>query len=251
MFVIKLSVCIDAVYSGKNFIESMREVKALGYDAFEFWEWWNKDIEQIDAARKELNMQVAALCTKFISLVDPSVRDKYMEGLKETIPIAKKLGCKTIISQVGDELIGVSREKQHESLVCGLKEAAPLLEAEGLTLVIEPLNLTVDHAGYYLWESDEAGDIIAKVSSPNVLMLFDIYHQQIMEGDVVRRSIKHMKSIGHMHAAGTPGRHELDDGELNYTYIFKALKEAGYKGYVGLEYFPTREEKDGLTIAKG
>jgi len=244
----KFSVCIDAVYSGKDFVNSMREVKSLGYDAIEFWEWWSKDIDKIDAARKELSLEVAALCTKFVSLTDPSKRSEYLAGLKETISVAKKLGCKTIISQVGDELKGASREEQHNSLVDGLKNAATLLEGEDLTLVIEPLNLTVDHAGYYLWESDEAGEIIAKVGSPYILMLFDIYHQQIMEGDVTRRSIKHLKAIGHMHAAGTPGRHELDIGELNYHYIFSALKEAGYKGYVGFEYFPKREAKDGLYI---
>jgi len=244
----KYSICIDAIYSGKDFIESMKEVKSLGYDAIEFWEWWSKDIDKIDLARKELGLHVAALCTKFVSLVDPSKRDEYIAGLKETLPVAKKLGCKTIISQVGDEVQGLSREEQHQSLVDGLKVAAPLLESEDLTLVIEPLNLTVDHAGYYLWQSDEAGDIIAKVGSPNVLMLFDIYHQQIMEGDVTNRSIKHLKAIGHMHAAGTPGRHELDIGELNYNYIFNAINEAGYTGYIGFEYFPKREAKDGLSV---
>jgi hydroxypyruvate isomerase len=242
----KISVCVEAVYNKKDFIASMREVKSLGIDAVEFWSWWDKDIDKINAARKELDLNIAAFCTKMVSLVDPSQRKTYISGLEETVPVAKKLGCKTIISQVGNELPSLSREAQHKSLVKGLKKCSHFLEAEGLTLVIEPLNIRVDHKGYYLWESDEAADIVSEVGSPNVLMLFDIYHQQIMEGDVIRRSIRHLNAIGHMHAAGNPGRNELDSGELNYMAIFDALQSSGYTGYVGLEYFPVREAKEGL-----
>ena len=242
----KLSVCVEALYNGKDFANSMSEIKSLGIDAVEFWSWWDKDIDKMNRARKELDMHISTFCTKMISLVDPSVRPEYISGLKESIAVAKTLGCKCLISQVGNEREGVSREDQHKSLVARLKECAPILENEDITLVIEPLNTTVDHAGYYLWESDEGAEVVHEVNSPKVRMLFDIYHQQIMEGDVIRRSTKHIDSIGHIHAAGNPGRHELDIGELNYRAIFAALDEAGYKGYIGLEYFPLQEAKIGL-----
>ncbi|MCL2462934.1 MAG: TIM barrel protein [Defluviitaleaceae bacterium] len=243
----KFSVCVEAVYNGRDFVSSMREIKSLGYDAFEFWGWWDKDIDRINAARQELDMRAAAFCTRFISLTEPSARQAYIEGLKESVQAAKKLGCDTLISQVGADLPGVPRHEQHKSVVDGLKACAPLLEAEGVTLVIEPLNLSVDHAGYYLWQSDEAAEIVGETASPRVKMLFDIYHQQISEGDVTRRIRKNLDLIGHMHAANTPGRHELDAGELNYRYIFEEIDAAGYDGYMGLEYFPVREPKNGLT----
>ena len=242
----KLSVCIDAVYNGWDPAEVMRELKTLGVGAVEFWSWWDKDVERIDILRREFDIKICAFCTKMVSLTDSSQRAVYLAGLKETILVAKKLGCGLVISQVGNEITDVPRETQHMSIVDGLKMCAPMLEGEGITLVFEPLNILVDHAGYYLWQSDEAAEIVSEVGSPNVRMLFDIYHQQVMEGDVIRRSIKLLGAIGHMHAAGNPGRRELDIGEINYSNVFTALETAGYAGYVGLEYFPERDPNNGL-----
>ena len=234
----KISVCIDALFSGKDFVESMRAVKASGINAFEFWVWWTKDLQQIKNAKEELGMELAGFCTKFVSLVDPSQRDLYLAGLKESIEAAKILGCKNLITQVGNEISGVSREEQHKSLVEGLKACVPILEKEGVTLLVEPLNITVDHKGYYLSSSAEAFEIIDEVASANVKVLFDIYHQQIMEGNLIANISNNIKKIGHFHAAGTPGRHELSTGEIDYPNVFKAIDGTGYMGFTGLEYFP-------------
>ena len=242
----KLSVCVDAVYDGKDFIDSMRSVRGCGIDSIEFWCWWDKDIDAVNSARKELGLTIAAFCTKFISLTDPAQREDYIAGLVETLAVAQKLDCKTIITQVGEDRKDVPAAEQHKSIVEGLKACVPYLEKAGVTLVFEPLNTKIDHMGYYLWSSDEGADIVDEVGSPYVKMLFDLYHQQIMEGDIIRRSTQYLDKIGHMHAAGNPGRHELDDGEINYKGVFDALKAAGYKGHVGLEYFPVQAPETGL-----
>ena len=161
-----------------------------------------------------------------------------MAGLGESIGAATRLNCPTLISQVGDFRRGVPRERQHACLVDGLKEAAPMLEAAGITLVIEPLNELVDHAGYYLVRSDEAFEIIDEVGSPRVKVVFDIYHQQISEGQLIANITANIDKIAHFHAAGNPGRHELTIGELHYPSIFKAIQGTGFDGYVGLEYWP-------------
>ena len=148
---------------------------------------------------------------------------------------------------MGDFRPDVDRQKQHDCLVEGLREAAPILENAGITLVIEPLNELIDHAGYYLIRSDEAFQIIDKVGSPNVKVVFDIYHQQISEGNVIRNLTRNIDSIAHFHAAGNPGRHELTVGELNYRAIFDAIAETSYNGFVGLEYWPVNEPEVGLT----
>lgn len=132
----------------------------------------------------------------------------------------------------------------------GLKACVPYLEESGITLVVEPLNVRVDHAGYYLYSSDEAAGIMREVGSPYVKMLFDIYHQQITEGDLIRRIREYIPYIGHFHAAGNPGRHELYDGEIDYRKVFAAIGETGYDGYIGLEYFPEDEVEKGLAFAK-
>lgn len=204
----------------------------------EFWGWWDKDLDALVAAQKSNDLAISACCTRFISLVDPVVRKDYLQGVSESINAAKQLGTSTLISQVGDFRSGVSRAEQHQSLVDGLRQAAPLLEEAGITLVIEPLNELVDHAGYYLVKSDEAFEIIDEVQSPNVKVVFDIYHQQISEGHLIHNIVSNIDKIGHFHAAGNPGRNELQRGEICYPRIFEAIQDTGYEGYVGLEYWP-------------
>lgn len=245
----QLSVCIDALFEGVDETEAIARVAEAGINAFEFWCWWEKDLDRIVSARDQHSMTIAACCTRFVSLVDPKLRDNYLQGLQESIVAAQQLGCRTLISQVGDFRPGVSREDQHRSLVEGLTEAAPLLQAAGITLVIEPLNELVDHVGYYLVRSDEAFEIVDAVASDNVKVVFDIYHQQISEGHVIDRLTKRIDAIGHFHAAGNPGRHELTRGELNYPEIFAAIAATNYNGYVGLEYWPQSDPVAGLRRA--
>lgn len=240
------SVCIDAVLGGLPVDQAVQIVSSAGISAFEFWGWWDKDLDAVRRTRDQFQMQISACCTKFISLVDPTTRAAYLQGLEESIAAAKSLDCRTLISQVGDFRPGVSREAQHQCLVEGLKAAAPMLESEGITLVIEPLNELVDHAGYYLVRSDEAFEIIDEVASNHVKVVFDIYHQQISEGNVITHLTRHMDSIAHFHAAGNPGRHELTVGELHYPSIFDAIAKTDYAGFVGLEYWPIHDAEDGL-----
>lgn len=242
----KFSVCTDAVFGGMNTADAMRAVKSCGINAVEFWGWWDKDINGIDKARRELNMSIAAICTRFISLTNPSLRNNYLKGLSETIAVAKKLGCTRIISQVGNA--GVSPDADKQSVIDGLKQCAGMLGDAGMVLVIEPLNTKIDHAGYFLESSAEGAEIVAEVGSPNVKLLFDFYHQQITEGGILRNSLALFDSIGHFHAAGVPGRNELDTGEINYINVFSELdKRFPDNGkFIGLEYFPKKDPVEGL-----
>lgn len=242
-----ISVCLDAVYNGRDIIESMKEVKELGIKKFEFWSWWDKDnLDEINKLKNQLGLDISTFCTKFASLVDQNKRTDYIEGLKESIEVAKFLGCKKLITQVGNDL-RTAREEQRKSLIEGLKACVPFLEKAGITLLIEPLNTFLDHKGYYLYSSDEAFGIIDEVASPYVKVLFDIYHQQIMEGNIIKRISGNINKIGHFHAAGNPGRHELYFGELNYNEIFKAIDALGYNDDIGFEYFPLEAPAKGLT----
>lgn len=244
----KISVCVDALYKGKDLFESLEKIKASGQDAFEFWSWWDKDLDKLKQTKEKLGMEVTSFCTRFISLVDPDQREAYIEGLKESIAVAKILGCKTLITQTGDET-GQSREAQHQALVEGLKACAPILEESGITLLVEPLNRKVNHKNYYLYRSDEAFEIIDQVGSKYVKVLFDIYHQQITEGDIINRIKGNIDKIGHFHAAGVPDRSELYYGELNYNEIFKEINQLGFKGYIGYEYFPKDTPETGLKLS--
>ena len=245
------SVCIDAVLGELSISEATKVVSQCGIGAFEFWGWWDKNLEEIEAACRDNNLVISACCTKFVTLVDPARRDEYLAGLAETINAAKRLGVKTLISQVGDFRPGVDRSEQHQSLVDGLKAAAPMLKDSDVTLVIEPLNELVDHAGYYLVRSDEAFRIIDSVACENVKVVFDIYHQQISEGHVINNIVANIDKIGHFHAAGNPGRNELTRGELHYPSIFEAISQTSYEGFVGLEYWPKHDAAAGLKKVAG
>lgn len=243
----RFSPCIDALFFQKDIpvYDQISLMKQCGFSHIEFWSWWDKDLAMIEKAITDMNMEITAICTKFVSLVDEYARDQYIEGIVESIDVAKRLGAKMLISQVGDE-IGVAREKQYASIVSGLKACEPYLTESGITLVIEPLNHMVDHPGYYLTSSDEAAQIIKEVNSPAIKMLFDIYHQQVSEGHVTKRLQEYLPYIGHIHIADNPGRDRPGTGELNYHYILQRLRELQYDGYIGLEYFPQEDVKDSL-----
>ena len=241
----KVSICVDAVFRGKDFGQSLNDMSTVGVKAFEFWSWWDKDLASIRRAKERLNLAPIACCTRFISLVYASKRAEYLQGLRESIRAAQQIGCKTLISQVGNDL-GTSRYAQKRNLIEGLRACVPLLEKEDILLVFEPLNTLVDHPGYYLTSSEEAFEIVEAVGSPKVKVLFDIYHQQIMEGNLIQRITENIDQIGHFHAAGNPGRHELYYGEINYPELFRAIDASGYQGYVGFEYFPLDEPLQGI-----
>lgn len=241
------SVCIPAVFAGKAPDSALCHVAAAGFARYEIWSWWDQDIDACMKAQKENGLEIAAVCTFFISLTDPACREAYKDGLKKTIEVCKKLGCKTVISQVGQERKNVPRALQHASIVEGLKECAAMLEENDITLVFEPLNTKIDHPGYYLWSSAEAFEIEEEIGSSHVKVLFDLYHQYIMDDLSADEIVKNMDKIGHFHMAGYPGRHEpLIDSEIDYKTILKAIEDSGYQGSIGLEYFPVYDAAEGL-----
>ena len=243
---LKASICIDAVLEQMSTTQAMQLAAELGYPAIEFWKWWEKDIDELLRTRDALGLQIAACCTRFVSLVDPSRRDEYLEGLAESVQVAQRLGCPTLISQVGDFRPGVPRQEQHACLVEGLQAAVGVLSGSGVTLAIEPLNELIDHPGYYLVRSSEAFEIVAAVNHPQIKVTFDIYHQQISEGHIIANLQADIEHIAHFHAAGNPGRHELTRGELDYPAIFDSIRQTSFDGFVGLEYWPVEAPEIGL-----
>lgn len=237
---------MDAVFRGVPQEEAIRRSAACGYRAVEFWGWWGRDLDALEDALGTSSVRLATFCTRFVSLVDRARRSEYIEGLSETLDVAARFGVSRIISQVGSELPDLAREDQQQSIVEGLVECAPMLEKAGVTLLVEPLNLLVDHKGYFLSRSAEAFDIVSAVDNTHVRVLYDIYHQQITEGNLISTIRRHLPLIGHFHAAGNPGRHELTTGEIRYEQVLAELRAAAYEGFVGLEYFPVEDPEAGL-----
>ena len=231
----KYSVCIDAVFMGNcSCVEAMRKVKEAGYQAVEFWSWWDKDMEEIRRAKTELGLEVAAFCTEFGNPGDAGRRQEYLEGLKRSMEAAEKLDCSVLIAQAGWEYDsfskGITRSRHRADFLKTMEKAAKLVETTGITLVIEPLNLLVDHPGYHLSSSLDAFDVVDQIGSRQVKVLFDIYHQQITEGNLIMNITEHLDRIGHFHAAGNPGRTEITKGEIHYRHLLEELEQRKYDG---------------------
>jgi hydroxypyruvate isomerase len=235
------------IFADRPFGERIECVAQAGLRAFEFWDWPTKDISLINERRQLHNLEVAAFIMEPRGcLVNADADAELRQGVSRSIATAQILGCQNLIVLVGRESSALSRQEQHDNIVRGLRQVAPLAEDAGVTLPIEPLNVSVDHAGFYLSSSQEAFQIIEEVGSPNVKVLFDIYHQQISEGNLIANMIEHLDLIGYLHVADVPGRHEPGTGEINYANVLRQISEAGYNGYVGLEYRPSGDSFQSL-----
>ncbi|HWL09517.1 MAG TPA: TIM barrel protein [Planctomicrobium sp.] len=175
--------------------------------------------------------------------------------LKERIVQANEFGVKSVITFTG-MANGISKEEGADNCVAGLKDIVGFAEKHDVTLCVEMLNTREDshpmkgHPGYQGDDCEYCIDILKRIGSPNCKLLFDFYHVQIMNGDLIRRVRQHKDWIGHIHTAGNPGRGELDQTqEINYPALMNVLLEVGYTGYVGQEFIPTRDPWAGLVEA--
>lgn len=244
---LKFSVCVDMILVEVPFLERLDRIKRLGYTAFEFWSWKNKDVEAIRRKKSELGLEVATIMgSGWKHMNTEEARKAFVAEIRESIEAARRLGSRGLIVTTGFEDKRIPRADQHAAYVAALKAAAPYAEQAQVTMVLEPLNTTVDHPFYYLNSAREGFEIVDEVASPAVKLLFDIYHHQIMSGDIIKAVTNNIAKIAHFHVADVPGRHEPGTGEINYANVFRAIKESGYQGYVGLEYKPSRAAEDTL-----
>ncbi len=182
-------------------------------------------------------------------LNDKSMHAKFMEDFKTNIKAAAEYKWPNVITMAGDRA-GISDAEGMDNCQTILKEAVKIAEDSGVTICMELLNSKVNHPGYMCDKSAWGFELCRRVGSPRFKMLYDIYHMQIMEGDLIATIKKNIQYIGHFHTAGVPGRHELDENqEIYYPPIMKAIVETGYQGYVAHEYSPVRDPFESLVQA--
>lgn len=245
---VKLSVCIEMFWKGIPEEEKIKKVKNLGFSAFEFWGWKNKNIEKIKNTKEEIELTLSAFCFEPNGALttDEIKLEELIKGAKETAKTAKNLDCKKLILTTGNIVYGETYEITRRRIIKRLKEIVKVAEDEDLILLLEPLNPIVNHKGYFLAKTIEAIDILEEVNSKNLKILYDIYHQQITEGNIISTIRNFISYIGHFHCAGVPGRHELVGGELDYKVIFKEIEKTGYNDFIGLEFSPTKIDDEAL-----
>lgn len=245
----RFCVPVPCFFGKLDFCDAVKNIADLGFDACETYDWKNLDFEKVKSTLEENKVELLSMCTTEFNMTDPKFRTAWLKGLEESVIAASKLGVGKLITQVGQDT-GEDRAFQHNSIVEALDKAKSILDGSGVTVMIEPLNIYVDHKGYYLWSAYEAFDIIRKVNSPNVKVVYDIYHQQIMEGNIIPAVTENLDCIAHLHCAAHPGRVDLQYGENDYKNIFAAIDKSGYSGACGLEYNPKGDSIQSLKVFK-
>ncbi|MFD2179738.1 hydroxypyruvate isomerase [Veronia pacifica] len=180
---------------------------------------------------------------------NPERVNEFRAGLEMAISYARVLGCDQINCLAGIQPEKFSEQEAEATLVANLKYAAKALNEEGIRLVAEAIN-TRDIPGFVLNNTKQGLSILEKVGSSNLKIQYDIYHMQIMEGDIAPTLSEHIESIGHIQLADNPGRHEPGTGELNYKFLFQHIDSIGYDGWIGCEYKPLTTTEEGLTWLK-
>lgn len=175
----------------------------------------------------------------------PDRVDEFRDGVARAISCAKALDCRQLNCLVGIAPRNADPFEMNEVLVENLRFAADALARERIKLLVEPIN-TLDIPGFFLNKTEQAVQLIADVRSSNLFIQYDIYHMQVMEGDIARSLQKHLPRIAHVQLADNPGRNEPGTGEINYPFLFRHLDTLGYRGWVGCEYKPKTTTVDGL-----
>jgi hydroxypyruvate isomerase len=175
----------------------------------------------------------------------PDRVDEFRDGVFRAIDYAKALDCRQLNCLVGIAPRDADPIELNEVLVNNLRVAANALAKEQIKLLVEPIN-TLDIPGFFLNRTEQAAQLIADVGSSNLFIQYDIYHMQVMEGDIARTVQKHLARIAHVQLADNPGRNEPGTGEINYPFLFRHLDAIGYRGWVGCEYKPRTATVDGL-----
>ena len=241
----KKSICIEMLATEFEFYDRFAQVKNKGIDAIEFWGWEDKDLDRIKNLCKENDLQISSFSGDAdFSLCDSSQAEQYIEYIKKSMQAAKSIGCETLVihsNALGENGIvlnhydNIPDDVKYANMLKTLMALAPIAQENKITLVLEALNTIVDHKGNALWHTDKAAELIRLVDSPYIKVLYDVYHMQIMHGNIIDTIEKNHDTFGLIHIADVPGRHEPGTGEINYKAVCKKLDEVGYKGFVAFE----------------
>lgn len=251
----ELGLCIEMAFARLPFEQRLEKAAELGFKNVEMWfvdESFKGEPDELAKMAQANNVRITNTVIGSPDgsigggLTNPDNRNQWLERAHMTIEFTKDAQIPATIVCTGNQVEGAGDEQMMQSVLDGLKATIRIAEKAGITLLLEPLNITYDHPGYWLRSSDRAAEICRKMNSERMKMVFDCYHMQIMEGDLIKHIERNIDVIGHFHSAGVPGRNELYKGEINYPYVMDQIEKFGYKGIFGLEYMPSTDDGESL-----
>lgn len=251
----ELGLCIEMAFADQVFEKRIERAAGLGFKNVEMWfvdvSFKGKPNELARIAEKnkvKITNTVIGAPDGSIGggLTNPANRRQWLDRAKMTIDFTKQAGIPATIVCTGNVVEGMTRQQMMQSVMDGIEPTVEIADKAHVTLLLEPLNDRYDHPGYFLTSSNVAAGICREIGSERLKMLFDCYHMQIMEGDLVKHIERNIDVIGHFHSAGVPGRHELYNGETDYPFVLRQIEKLGYKSIFGLEYVPSINHEESL-----
>jgi hydroxypyruvate isomerase len=248
-----LSVMLWTVFRDLPFEQRLEKVAEAGYRAVElvgeFKKWSEADFRNANRKKRELGMMFDATSGINHSLCDPAERDAFVAEVRAMLPVMEQLECSRLIILSGNKVPAFSLSDQHNSCVKGLKVTAELAAATNMELLLENID-PEENPHYFLTSVTEGFDIVRETRAPNVKFLYDFFHEQISEGNLIEKLEKNIDQVGLVHIADVPGRHEPGTGEIYYPNIYRKLAQLKYTRYAAMEFLPTGDPVTKLREAR-
>ena len=253
----KLGLCLEMALTSLPFEDRVKTAARLGFKNVEIW-WVDSIFKGTPDQLAELAQANGVTITNTVinspdgsvgsGLTDPrKSKGAWLERAQMTINYTKAAQIPNTIFLTGNRVPDLTDRQMLESVIEWTKPVVEMAEKAGVTLLLEPLNDKYDHPDHWLTSSDLGGEICRKIGSQRLRMLFDCYHMQTMEGDLVNHIKRNIDVIGHFHSAGVPGRHEPFKGETNYPFVLDQIAQLGYQGVFGLEFAPSMDDETSLS----
>jgi hydroxypyruvate isomerase len=248
-----LSVMLWTVYEKLPFDQRLEKVAEAGYSAVElvseYKNWSKDDYSRFRGKKRELNLTVDAASGISRSLCDAAQRDAFLDEVRAKLPVLEELECSKLIVLSGDKVPGQSHQQMHDNCVEALKRATEITAAKKVGILLENID-PEENPKYFLTSVSEGFEIVRSVGTPHLQFLYDFFHDQIAEGNLLAKLEKNLDLIGVVHIADVPGRHDPGTGEINYPNIFRKLGQLGFNGYVAMEFIPEGETVSALRAAR-
>jgi hydroxypyruvate isomerase len=253
-----LSIMLWTVFKDLPFEQRLAKVAEAGFNQVElvgeYRNWSQPDFDRANAARKHLGIRFDATAGLRNGVAVPATRTAFLGELQQAFFPMQTLECPAMIVLSGNVVPSLTREAQHQACIETLKQAASMVE--GKTIAGQPIRLLLEcidpeeNPRYFLTSAAEAIDVVRAVNHPQVQFLYDMYHEQIAEGNLIEKLDKHIDVIGLIHVADVPGRHQPGTGEINYRNVFRKLAQLNYRRNVAMEFYPTGDPVATLRAAK-
>ncbi len=253
----RLAANLTMMFTELPFLDRFAAAAEAGFEAVEFVSPYAEPPEAVAEAAARHGLAVALFnmpagdwaAGERGFAANPGRVEEFEQSVDLSLTYARATGCRILHLMAGKIPDDADRGQWTDTLVANTQLAADRAAAEGVTLVLEPINTRIDVPRYFYDRTDRVLEVIDRVGRDNVRLLYDVYHMQIMEGDVARTIERLLPRIGHIQIADNPGRHEPGTGELNFPWLFGRIASMNYKGWIGCEYVPTAGTREGLQWA--